>query len=156
MDQEAPCRLLQLVMEVNRMLMQQIDAHLQPAGITHTQAMVLGLLARGDGLTLGELSERLGMSKSNLSPLCKRLEAAELLRRERDGQDQRKVRMYLTDRARELAQRSCQNFVQQALEGLLGEMSERECQQVLAGLSCLLRHMQAQANTKEDLPDAGC
>jgi DNA-binding MarR family transcriptional regulator len=69
---------------------------------------VLLALWECDGLSVGELAERLRSDYGTLSPLLKRLQAADLVRRERRAEDERSVRVTLTDAGRALrAQADC-------------------------------------------------
>ena len=54
------------------------------------------VLWEGDQLTVSELGERLYLDSGTLTPLLKRLESAGLLARQRDAQDERRVRIALT------------------------------------------------------------
>jgi len=60
------------------------------------------VLWEGDQLTVSELGERLYLDSGTLTPLLKRLEGAGLLARQRDAQDERRVRIALTDTGRAL------------------------------------------------------
>jgi MarR family transcriptional regulator, organic hydroperoxide resistance regulator len=62
----------------------------------------LELLAREDGMSQGELSQRFEVDPSRVTRLAKRLEREGLLRKERDWGDKRVVRMYLTNKGRGL------------------------------------------------------
>ncbi len=75
---------------------------LDPLGLTYPQYLALLVLWQEDGLTVSGLGERLRLDSGTLTPLLKRLEAAGLLRRERDAEDERRVRMYLTPAGRAL------------------------------------------------------
>lgn len=79
---------------------------LDELGITYPQYLVLLLLWERDGLTVSELGERLSLDSGTLTPLLKRLEAANLLSRLRDAQDERRVRVRLTVQGRELKTRA--------------------------------------------------
>ncbi|KJS08429.1 MAG: hypothetical protein VR78_18345 [Hoeflea sp. BRH_c9] len=70
---------------------------LAPLGITYPQYLVLTILWANDNLTVGAISERLHLESSTLTPLIKRLEAQELVKRARDAVDERKVRVTLTE-----------------------------------------------------------
>jgi DNA-binding MarR family transcriptional regulator len=64
----------------------------------------LTLLARKDGMSQGELSQRFEIDPSRITRLAKRLEGEGLLRRERDVEDNRVIRMYLTEKGRDLVE----------------------------------------------------
>jgi MarR family transcriptional regulator, organic hydroperoxide resistance regulator len=75
---------------------------LEPLGLTHPQYLVMLALWQHGSLSVKELSGLLQLDPGTLSPLLKRLEAAGLLRRERDPRDQRNLALALTDRGTEL------------------------------------------------------
>ena len=75
---------------------------LEPLGLTHPQYLVMLALWQHGALSVKRLSGLLQLDPGTLSPLLKRLEAAGLLRRERDPQDQRNLALALTDEGRAL------------------------------------------------------
>jgi DNA-binding MarR family transcriptional regulator len=75
---------------------------LEPLGLTHPQYLVMLALWQHGTVSVKELSGLLQLDPGTLSPLLKRLEAAGLLRRERDSKDQRNLALALTDRGRAL------------------------------------------------------
>ncbi len=79
---------------------------LTPLGLTYPQYLVMLVLWEEDRLAVRQLGERLQLDSGTLTPLLKRLEAAGLLRRERDRADERVVRIHLSPAGRRLAQRA--------------------------------------------------
>jgi DNA-binding MarR family transcriptional regulator len=75
---------------------------LDELGLTYPQYLVLNVLWREDGQTVGSIAEKLSLESSTLTPLLKRLEAAKLVRRMRNPDDERQVLVGLTDQARKL------------------------------------------------------
>ena len=75
---------------------------LDPLGLTYPQYLVLLVLWEREGLAVKEIGERLFLDSGTLTPLLKRLEAAGFVRRTRDVQDERQVRITLTDKGRGL------------------------------------------------------
>jgi DNA-binding MarR family transcriptional regulator len=69
---------------------------LEPLGLTHPQYLVMLALWQHGTLSVKKLSGLLQLDPGTLSPLLKRLEAAGLLRRERDPADQRNLALALT------------------------------------------------------------
>lgn len=64
-------------------------------GLTYTQYLaMLALWERGE-LTVGELCDALHTDSGTISPMIKRMEAAGLLKKERDRDDERSVRVTL-------------------------------------------------------------
>lgn len=75
-------------------------------GLTYPQYLVMTVLWRRDGLTVGEIGDQLFLDSSTLTPLLKRLEGAGHLTRTRDARDERMVRAHLTVRGRGLHERA--------------------------------------------------
>jgi DNA-binding MarR family transcriptional regulator len=67
---------------------------------------VLSSLWEEDGRTVGAIAERLSLESSTITPLVKRLEAALLVTRARQADDERRVLVSLTDRGRALKDES--------------------------------------------------
>jgi MarR family transcriptional regulator, organic hydroperoxide resistance regulator len=69
-------------------------------GVRLGQNLLLAALADEDGLTPGELAERLQVTTPTIVKMATRMESVGLLRRARDQKDARLVRIYLTDQGR--------------------------------------------------------
>lgn len=83
--------------------MQRVYAPLlQKLGLTYPQYLVMLSLWQTDGQTVGDLGRALGLESNTVTPLLKRMEAQGLIRRSRDGADERQVRIALTDHGRGL------------------------------------------------------
>lgn len=75
---------------------------LDELGLTYPQYLVMLVLWERDGQTVSALGERLGLDSGTLTPLLKRLEAADLVARQRDAQDERRVLVSLTPAGQQL------------------------------------------------------
>lgn len=75
---------------------------LDPLGLTYPQYLVMLVLWEGDGVTVGQVGERLNLDSGTLTPLLKRLQALGLLQRTRDAADERRVLLQLTTAGRSL------------------------------------------------------
>jgi DNA-binding MarR family transcriptional regulator len=75
---------------------------LEPMGLTHPQYLVMLALWGEEPLSVTELSRRLELDPATLSRLLRRLEAADLVRRDRNPADERSLAVALTVRGREL------------------------------------------------------
>lgn len=75
---------------------------LSEIGLTYPQYLAMMALWEQDGMTVGALGERLFLDSGTLTPLLKRLEAAKLVKRERNEADERQVLIHLTDKGRAL------------------------------------------------------
>lgn len=78
---------------------------LDELGLTYPQYLVIVSLMARDGQRVSEIGDRLFLESNTLTPLIKRLEMAGLVSRRRDSADERVVRVSLTDRGRDLADR---------------------------------------------------
>ena len=74
-------------------------------GLTYPQYLVMLVLWERDGLTVKELGEKLMLDSGTLTPLLKRLDAAGIIRRERDARDERQVRVLLSDMGETMRER---------------------------------------------------
>jgi len=74
--------------------------------LTYPQYLALNVLWREDGLTVGGIAERLALESSTLTPLLKRLEAAGLVSRTRNPDNEREVLITLTQEGRALEARA--------------------------------------------------
>lgn len=97
---------------------------LEPLGLTYPQYLVLLVLWQTDVVTVSHLGERLHLDSGTLSPLLRRLEAAGLVTRVRAPEDERSVRVSLTEEGSSL-RRLAENIPERvcAATGLqLGEL----------------------------------
>lgn len=79
---------------------------LTPLGLTYPQYLVMLLLWEQDELTVNELGQLLHLDSGTLTPLLKRMESQGLLARHRDTQDERRVRVILSQAGRALQGRA--------------------------------------------------
>ena len=69
---------------------------LKDLGLTYPQYLVMVALWQKDGQLVGEIGRKVLLESSTLTPLLKRLEKLGYVRRQRDAEDERKVRITLT------------------------------------------------------------
>ena len=79
---------------------------LEPLGLTHPQYLVMLALWGSEPLSVTDLARMLELDPGTLSRLLKRLEAAGLVQRDRDTQDERSLAVVLTTRGRDLRQQA--------------------------------------------------
>ncbi|KAB2360195.1 MarR family transcriptional regulator [Actinomadura montaniterrae] len=79
---------------------------LEPMGLTHPQYLVMLALWEHGQLSVKELSRLLQLDPGTLSPLLKRLESADLIRRERDSRDERLLAVTVTEAGRALREQA--------------------------------------------------
>lgn len=111
--------LLGMICKANRDV---AEHELLGVGLHAGQDRLLRCLWEGDGLTQVELAQKMGVQPPTVNKMLSRLEAAELVERQLDPDDNRFSRVYLTEQGR---------HVQRAVEGAFSRLEER----VVANLS---------------------
>lgn len=98
-----PDRRLIYLMNVGfRRLQRGVEQHmLAGKNLTAAQAGVLFILGRKDGALIGEVADALDLVPSAMTGLATRMERAGFIRRKRDDQDSRALRLYLTPAGRD-------------------------------------------------------
>jgi MarR family transcriptional regulator, organic hydroperoxide resistance regulator len=94
--------LILLVTRTTRAIREATTAVLARYGAQPPQNLVLDALAAQDGLTPGELARLLQVAGPTAVKMAQRMEANGLVSRRRDDPDERLVRVYLTERGREI------------------------------------------------------
>jgi len=79
---------------------------LKPLGLTYTQYIVFLVLWEKDGISVGELCDRLMLDSGTLSPLLKKMQQAGYLKRTRSAEDDRMVILTLTEEGRALQEKA--------------------------------------------------
>ncbi|WP_026584136.1 MarR family winged helix-turn-helix transcriptional regulator [Bacillus sp. J33] len=74
---------------------------LQPFGLTYPQYLVLLALWENDGVTAKALGERLNLGTGTLTPMISRMISNGWIRKERSNTDERKVNIFLEEKARQ-------------------------------------------------------
>lgn len=87
---------------LSQLMSRQFQERLEPHGLTPFHWVMLCCLWQQDGLPTSELGERLGQVGGTLTGVIDRMEERGLVRRERDRQDRRIWRIWLTPVGREL------------------------------------------------------
>ena len=109
-----------------RVLAQASAAAFSRHGVHNGQQYVLLCLWAEDGLTPGEIARRLNLATPTVTRATARMEAAGLLSRRADEGDRRLVRLFLTERGRDLEEvigREMSQLSERALTSL--DLSER-------------------------------
>ncbi len=108
-DYDTPDSLLKLDLQVcfalystNLAMTKVYRRLLRELGLTYPQYLVMMVLWEEDGQTVSEIGERLFLDSATLTPLLKRLEGMGLLSRRRAADDERRVKVRLTEQGREL------------------------------------------------------
>jgi DNA-binding MarR family transcriptional regulator len=117
-----------LVGRIRKAIRREFDAEASQYDITVPQFLVLRRLWAGDGIHTCVLTRDASSDGGTITGVLDRLEAKELIRRERSAEDRRAVCIYLTDAGRELERPLLQiidKINQRALKCLNQEESEK-------------------------------
>jgi DNA-binding MarR family transcriptional regulator len=118
------------------------------AAISASEARALIELVAARGIAQGELGGLLGLEKSTVSRLAAGLERKGWIRRGRDEDNQRYVRLYLTEQGRTVADRVL-NAWQSRQERVLATLTADERAGLEIGLRGLVRSLAAERVTGE-------
>jgi DNA-binding MarR family transcriptional regulator len=75
-------------------------------GLTYPQYLVMLVLWERDGVPVKDIGERMFLDSGTLTPLLKRLEAAQLIKRTRNPADERQVLIALTSQGHALKEKA--------------------------------------------------
>ena len=132
--------ILHLVKDINKQLNEQLTRIYRPYGLTAAQAMVLMYLYKNGKQNITDLSALLSTGKSNLSPLCKRMEKSGYIRRIRDIEDQRILYIELTHYAEEIMLKASASDPE--IELFSEFKNEADQDKILTGLLTLKNNLQ--------------
>ena len=79
---------------------------LKPLGLTYTQYIVFLVLWEKDGITVGEICDKLMLDNGTLSPLLKKMQQAGYVERKRSDVDDRVVVVTLTEEGKALQEKA--------------------------------------------------
>lgn len=116
------------LMRVHQLVLIELDELLRPLGLTFARYEVLVLLSfsRRGSLPLGKIGERLQVHATSVTPLVKRLESAELIRRTPHPDDGRAVLAWITPRGRAVMEQATEVILQ--AQFALGSLTDEECE----------------------------
>jgi DNA-binding MarR family transcriptional regulator len=113
-----------LIAQVGRLHHKRAHTLLEELGLYHGQPRLLLALWREEGQTQSDLAERLHVRPATITKMLQRMAEAGFVERRRDSQDQRVVRVYLTDHGRavqEQVRRVWEQMEREVLEGFAPE-----------------------------------
>lgn len=94
---------LKLHSVIHRKLIIHLRKKIEPYGFSRGEfPFLLRLLKKGDGISQKQICDDIRISKSTTSKMVNKLESEGYLRMERDPEDKRVKRIYLTDKKREI------------------------------------------------------
>lgn len=87
----------QLLAQVSQVFRTVSESFTEQVDVPRGQATVLCVVARRDGMTQSEIAEQLSVQGATITTMLQKLEEAGLVVRRRDPDDNRLVRVYLTE-----------------------------------------------------------
>ncbi len=90
---------------VMRRVYDYYEKRLSPFGLTPPQYFVFNALWMGDGITIGELGDRVSLDSSTLTGIIDRMEKSGYVERKPNPDDRRSALVFLTEKAKELGPR---------------------------------------------------
>jgi MarR family transcriptional regulator, organic hydroperoxide resistance regulator len=90
----------------SRLITQAYREPLEVLGLTYPQYLVMLVLWEEDGQMVSQIGDKLQLDSGTLTPLLKRLETSNLVKRERSEEDERKVVIQLTYPGKSLKNKS--------------------------------------------------
>ena len=90
----------------SRIVTSKYTKFLKPLGLTYTQYIVFLVLWEQDGITVGNLCDKLYLDNGTITPIIKKMQAQGYLERIRSSKDDRIVMIYLTEQGKKLQEKA--------------------------------------------------
>jgi DNA-binding MarR family transcriptional regulator len=105
---------------VSRLITKAYTPYLKKMGLTYPQYLVMMALWEKDEISVNQIGEQLLLETNTLSPLLKRMEKMHLIQRNRSTEDERCVKIALTQKGKDLKITAIP-IPEQLLQNLLSE-----------------------------------
>ncbi len=86
------------VYAASRLIVREYTPYLDKLGITYPQYLVLMILWEKDGYAVNDIAQKLILNTNTITPLLKRMEKMDIIKRQRSDEDERKVMVHLTEK----------------------------------------------------------
>lgn len=126
-------RLFQEVMYLFRNNMKKL---ISDTGMSAPQGMVIGLLSKNKKMKITELSQHLSLSNSTVSGIIDRLEAQEMVVRERSKDDKRVVYVRISPKFEDI-HKVFHKQIEENIKKVLNQGSDDELNKIFEGLNIL-------------------
>ncbi|HCO28113.1 MAG TPA: MarR family transcriptional regulator [Lachnospiraceae bacterium] len=83
-----------------------------------------------DGLTSGELKEKIGVGSGRISDILRSLESKKLIQRMTDPEDNRRVRVYVTEKGKDFAKEK-HDLMKKRLVHLMDFLGEKDAKELI-------------------------
>ncbi len=125
-----------LFQEVIHLFKHNIKKSCGDTGISAPQGMIIGLLSKNKKMKITELSNHLSLSNSTVSGIIDRLEAQEMVIRERSKDDKRVVYVSISPNFEEMHKNFHKRF-EKDIENIMNQGTKEELQKIFEGLDVL-------------------
>jgi len=143
------------VQALRRLLLRSFEADIAESGLTVPQMNALEELSKEDGLSLKELSERMGLSHSTVSGIVDRLEQRGFVGRRPDPKDRRYSRIRLSEEVKDYVRQEVPSRRLGPILKALEMASAEEREQILAGIGALRRLLESVVSEGSENPLTG-
>ena len=123
--------LLQILLTVETAVNELITPAVKKEGLTLRQYYILLIIEEKKRTSIGVLANSVNLAQSNISIICKTLEAAGFIYRGRQKEDERIVEIYLTDKGTALMNKLNQEF--DCLDKVLLDVSKERLELISSG-----------------------
>ncbi len=100
----------QLLLQVCRLTGDRLRVKMEKIGVHRAQGLVLLQLCHRDGISQRQIIQARHVSPATMTNMLQRMERDGWITRERDSNDQRMVRVYLTEKAKSFRKEAQQTF----------------------------------------------
>jgi DNA-binding MarR family transcriptional regulator len=133
-------RLFQEVMHLFKHNMKKL---LCDSGMSAPQGMVIGLLSKNKKMKITELSHHLSLSNSTVSGIIDRLEAQEMVVRERSTEDKRVVYVNISPKFEDM-HKVFHKQIEKNIQNIMSQGSTEELHKIFEGLDVLKKLLSSQ------------
>jgi len=109
----------------SRLITREYQPHLDKLGITYPQYLVLMVLWETDTISVNEISKKLILNTNTITPLLKRMESLDIIKRQRSESDERKVIINLTPKGK-LMEADAATIPEKLASGILSDTMKIE------------------------------
>ena len=143
------------VYAASRLIIREYQPYLDKLGITYPQYLVLLVLWETDRVSVNEIANKLILNTNTVTPLLKRMESQGILKRQRSGNDERKVIVELAEMGRQL-QSEAAGIPENIAKGLIsGTMNIEELINLKEKLDLLISFLKEKTRPDEQTSGHG-
>lgn len=128
----------------SRLLIQQFQSRLNGLNLTYPQYLVMSVLWEEDGLLVHRIGQKLHLDSGTLTPLLKKLEAMNYVKRNRNEADERTVSIQLTYPGKSLQSKAIELL--KPLEETYSEIENPELSTLNHSLKSLMEKIESLKN----------